>query len=530
MKNIVLKLIAVSIIILSGSCKKFLDTKPKDFFAPSTYYQTKEQLDFALAGVYDRLGMNRLYSAYLHTLHNMEADEGFYNVETSVVGVYRYNFSVSDPDILWFWRSIYEGVGRANALLANVDNNLSIDKDYRNRVRGEALFLRAYYYFMLVQNFENVPMYLMPILNHEEVDVPATPAKEAYEQIIADMELAETLVDPIDKIGFGGRVSKSAVRGILARVCLYMAGAPVKDITKYEKASYWAKKVIDDNVAMHKLNPDYADVFIKYARDEYDIKESIWEVEFFGANTDAYSEAGYVGSWIGIRNTSTTNGIGYSLGRITSTAKHYRVYESGDLRKDWNIAPFTYNASGGKDLRPADQIHNRYAGKYRREHQVFRPNTGQPTPINFPLLRYADVLLMYAEAENEIKGAARDSEALEAINLVRRRGFGKLMPGATNVDAHDLPAGMDKYSFFKVIVDERSRELCYETLRRPDLIRWGIFVETMKETLAQMNTDLGAGAWQALTFKNASQKHVIYPIPSYELGLNRALVQHPLWR
>jgi hypothetical protein len=530
MKNIVLKLIIVVTIITFGSCKKFLQTEPVDFFAPSTYYQTKDHLDFALAGVYDRLGMNRLYGAYMHTLHNMEADEGFYSVQASVVGVYRYSFSVSDPDILWFWRSIYEGVGRANALLANIDNNKNIAESYRNRVRGEALFLRAYYYFLLVQNFENIPVYLKPISNHEEVDIPATPAKEVYEQIITDMETAEGLVDPIEKIGFGGRVSKSAVRGILARVCLNMAGEPVKDVSKYEKARFWAKKVMDDVGAGHKLNPDYSDIFIKYARDEYDIKESIWEVEHYGANTDANSEGGYVGSWIGIKNSSTTNDIGYSLGRINSTAKHYRIYEQGDLRRDWNIAPFSYNASGGKVPFAENQLYNRNAGKYRREYQTFRPNSGQPTPINFPLLRYADVLLMYAEAENEINGAGRDPKALEAINLVRRRGFGKLMPGATDIGANDLPQGIAKHTFFRSIIDERSKELCYEVLRRADLIRWGIFVETMKETLVQMNADLGPESWQSLTFKNASQRHVIYPIPSYELGLNKVLKQHPLWR
>ncbi|NGM90009.1 RagB/SusD family nutrient uptake outer membrane protein, partial [Parapusillimonas sp. SGNA-6] len=218
MKNIILKLMAVGVIFLSGSCKKFLETEPTDFLAPSIYYETEQQLDYALTGVYDRLGMNRLYGAYLHTLHNMEADEGFVSVDTWVTGTRVNNFSVSDPDVLNLWRYIYEAIGRANMLLANVDNNTDIDIAYRDQVRGEALFLRAYYYFMLVQFFENVPMYLTPVANHTQVDVPATPAKEVYEQIIADMETAEALVAPISEIGFGGRVSKSAVRGILARV------------------------------------------------------------------------------------------------------------------------------------------------------------------------------------------------------------------------------------------------------------------------------------------------------------------------
>lgn len=532
MKKIVLKAVSVVIVLILGACNKFLETQPTEFFAPSTYYQTEEHLDFALAGVYDMLGSTKLYGAELHSRHNMEADEGFWNSSALVTGRSVHNFTANDPDIRLFWKYLYLGVGRANTLLANVDNNPDIDEKYRDRVRGEALFLRAYYYFLLVQSFENVPLYLSPITNHEQVDVPGVSAKEVYEQIIADMETAEKLVMPIEELKYGGRVSKSAVRGVLARVCLNMAGYPVRDVTKYEQASYWAKKVIDDASANHQLNEDYTDIFIKYARDEYDIKESIWEVEFWGTGAEGFQETGYVGSWIGIRN-SYENGIGYSFGRILATGKHYRTYEAGDLRRDWNIAPFAYTSTGSKTPYPANpqpsRLYERNAGKYRREYQVLTPKSGQQTPINFPLLRYADVLLMYAEAENEIHNGPT-TEALEAINLVRRRGFGDLKEGATNVGANDILSGMSKFQFFQAVVDERSRELCYEALRRPDLIRWGIFVETMKETLAQVNADLGSTAWQGLTFKNASAKYVIYPIPSYELELNKALEQHPLWK
>ncbi|MNL25728.1 SusD family protein [compost metagenome] len=97
---------------------------------------------------------------------------------------------------------------------------------------------------------------------------------------------------------------------------------------------------------------------------------------------------------------------------------------------------------------------------------------------------------------------------------------------------HDAESGLSKFKFFKAIVDERSRELCFEALRRADLVRWGIFVETMKETAAQMNADLllPTDAWKSFAFKNASSKHVVYPTPTYELELNKMLIQHPLWR
>lgn len=517
----------------ASSCKKFLDTEPTDFFSPTTYYTDEEHLNFGLAGVYDMLGSTKLYGAQLHTRHNFEADEGFYNSSAQLNGPSVHNYTANDPEIRDFWRYLYIGVTRANAFLQAIDRNTEIPITFRDRVRGETLFLRGYYYFLLVQNFGGVPLVLTPTTSPDDIDIPKSTEKEVYNQIIEDMEKAEKLVDPIQKIGFGGRVSKSAVRGILARVCLNMAGEPVKDISKFERASYWAKKVIDDTEAGHTLNPDFRNIFINYAADKYDYKESIWEVEFFGNNTDANQEAGYVGSWIGIRNTGNNN-VGYGFGRILVTGKLYRTYEKEDLRKDWSITNFYYNAAGEEILYPIDPApenqYNRYPAKYRRQYEVVLPKASQQTPINFPLLRYADVLLMYAEAENEVKSGPTP-QAYDAINKVRRRAFGYLLNNDGGNTTHDIPAGKGKFDFFKAIVDERSRELCFEALRRPDLIRWGMFVETMKETLALMNNDLlPTESWKSSTFKNASSKHVVYPTPTYELELNKMLIQHPLWR
>src|SRR5690606_16235859 len=138
-------------------------------------------------------------------------------------------------------------------------------------------------------------------------------------------------------------------------------------------------QVIDDVSAGHALNPDYSDIFIKYARDEYDIRESLWEVEFWGNSSGAFQESGYVGSWIGIQNTYTSNDIGYSFGRIVATGKLYRLFETGDLRRNWNIAPFVYQPNGSKSSHalnplPQDQ-YKRNAGKYRREYEIVTPKS-----------------------------------------------------------------------------------------------------------------------------------------------------------
>src|SRR5690606_18378621 len=127
--------------------------------------------------------------------------------------------------------------------------------------------------------------------------IPRTPINEVYAQIIQDMEEAEAKVKTAEEVGFGGRVNKSAVRGILARVNLFMAGEPLKDESRYDEARKWAKMVKDD--ATHELVEDYSQVFINYAADEYDIRESLWEVEFFGNTQGVYREAGQVGTNFG---------------------------------------------------------------------------------------------------------------------------------------------------------------------------------------------------------------------------------------
>src|SRR5690606_22531473 len=240
-----------------SSCKKILNKEPLDFLEPEAYYDTAENLESHLAGVYDALGASGLYGNRMLYRLGLDADEGYYARESPEDGPQVYNFTAGHSDINAFWKGAFTGVARANALLANIDLNPEIDSGVRDRIRGEALFLRAYYYFMLVQTFGGVPLILEPVATVESVDIPRASAKEVYEQIIADMEIAEGLVKNIRELGFGGRVSKSAVRGVLARVCLHMAGKPVNDASKYADARKWAKKVIDDGESNHSLIPEF---------------------------------------------------------------------------------------------------------------------------------------------------------------------------------------------------------------------------------------------------------------------------------
>ncbi len=594
-----------------SSCQKFLDTKPSDFLSPVNYFTTLEQLNFARSGVYNNLG--GAMTSYANYLTFAQADESFMNRTSLTTGPWNYFYNSADTYVLAMWQNLYYGINRANVVLANLDKNPDLPLKNRSIIRGEMLFLRGYFYFQLACYWGGVPLKLEPTSSIVNVDIPRASLKDTYAQILKDMEAAEPLVPRIDSIKYGGGVNKSAVRGLLARVNLYMAGEPLKDKTRYTEASKWAKKVMDDPLAAHTLNPSYPQIFINLAQDKYDIKESIWEVEYWGNNTTQWTEAGNNGYINGPASGTTW---GQDAAYMTITSKFYDVFENGDNRKWWDIACFTYGAKPTKTMvtHPVLQSikNGLQPGKWRREYESVTPQAATSTPINVVLLRYADVLQMYAEAENEINNGP-SAAAIKAINDVRERGWstgvksisvtnggsgyttaptvtfsagagsnvipvtatatatisgGKVTAinlsrdltgvtyynegqyttvptititggGGTGATATadiwkktdgDLTAVQtaSKASFLAVIQDERMRELNMENLRKFDLLRWGIFLQVNQDMGNRMTTEGYAAAFIKY-YTNASQKDLLWPIPSVECVANQAVEQNPLW-
>lgn len=600
-------LIIMAVILVA--CNDFLDTVPSDFLAPETYYHTEEQLNYAKASVYDNLGTTNLWGTRANYLLGFAADEGYMNRSSLTVGPWFHNNTPSDGYNSGFWQNLYNGINRANNVLANVDNNTGLSQEFRDHVKGEVLFLRGYYYFLLAQFFGGVPLKLTPTVSVEDVDTPSVNVRTVYEQIIKDMTEAEGLVMDITDIGFGGQISKSAVRGLLARVNLYMAGNPVNDVSKYTEAKKWAKMVIDDPVAIHSLNPSFAQVFINYAADVYDIRESIWEVEFWGNRQDSYTETGQVGWHNSLRVPSSATNTGRADAYMSISSKLYDSFEPGDLRKFWSIQFFTYNSTGENGAKTftgeattAAQKFARNPAKWRREYETLLPKHATTTPQNMPLLRFSDILLMYAEAENELNGPT--AEAIAAVNQVRQRawaagiksitvtnggsgyatapavtfsgnGGAEATATITNGTVTAITLTRDPISFYKLgsysspptitinggggtgaeaiaeiysreeanlkpedyaskesfrqlIMDERMRELNFEGMRKSDLIRWGIFVETMQDMANYIALQVPT-AWYIKAYNNVEARHLLMAIPTAELNVNLALKQNAGW-
>ncbi|MBB5441184.1 hypothetical protein HDC92_004891 [Pedobacter sp. AK017] len=436
MKNIY-RILLLTLLIITGGCKKFLETAPSDFVSPEYYYNTEAELQFALNGVYNQLGLHEIYGAYVTYWLTSSNDETY---PRTIAPAVAYDYGSDLVYVDRFWKALYEGIQRANLLIDNV-NKPQMDETKRGIIKGEALFLRAYFHYLLVLNFGDVPLIIKPTPSVNDVNLARTPSKIVYDQILQDMTAAESLLQSqtATSVGYGGKVSRSAVQGILARVCLTMAGYPLKDVSKFNDVLKWTQKVIDSKE--HALNPDYKDIFIRLAQDRYDIKESIWEAEMYGNETGGYwggSQA--LGNFIGIRGNSTGNAAaGSSSQAVYPTKRLYDSYQinpasagalktSFDLRRDWNCANFDYSGTNGAQK----AITNTWLmspGKFRWELTLEAPKNRNKTPINCPILRYADVLLMKAEAENELHGPT--GIAYEAVNEVRRRAYGKTLLGET---------------------------------------------------------------------------------------------------
>ncbi|MGN7723063.1 RagB/SusD family nutrient uptake outer membrane protein [Chitinophaga sp. 22620] len=519
----------ITITLLAGtSCKKFLATRPQDFSSPEQYYSTEQELNDALAGVYNALAIDATYGLYLSLFLAHGSDEAFYKQNTATANAMAYDHNTADVYVDAVWRDLYKGINRANYLLANISKPV-MNEEARNVIKGEALFLRAFMYFHLVSLWGDVPLLLNPTDDSRNTDNPRTPSAEVFRQILSDMKTAKDLVNSYTVTGKPVHISKTAIMGVMARVCLKMAGEPLKDVSKYEEARAWADSVIQSGI--HRLNPDYKQVFINETADLYDVQnnEVMWEIEFYGNSTGTLKMGGRFVNYASTLNRD--NVAGYAYERIGATGTLYRMYAAGDLRRDWNIAPYSFRGSSGTEEVPkaATDIYTRSCAKWRRKYETVLPRSTDYGPTNFPVIRYSDVLLMFAEADNEVNGGP-SAAAYDAINQVRRRGYGKLLPDATNITEADL-AGLNKEAFTEVLRQERARELTFESLRKHDLIRWGIFVPVMKAVGADHGLNAPANLRYATRgYNNVSEKHNLLPIPSLEMSLNKAIEQNPLWK
>ncbi len=516
------------------SCKKLLETTPQDFLNPDNSFQTEADLNKALGGVYSSLAQDGTYGRYIPIELEMGNDEGHFNNRNNNSSVPSlYDCQSSTKIYADCWTALYQGIDRANLLLANIDKTPVADS-LKKSIKGEALFLRGFNYFQLVTRYGDVPLLLKPTLTVGNPNYPRTASIDVYNQILTDMKAAEPLVNDILVIGSGTRVSRTTVEGILARVYLKMAGHPLMlGLPAYDSARTYAMKVV--NSGEHALNPNYRQIFINHSMDLYDYKESMWEIEFYGNNTPtgAVPPGSRFACQLAMRyapNVQDPNPVVvYGYGSYVPSGVLYNLYVSSNpnsdtIRRNWNLPEFTYSSNTtprSVTLYPTGtKTFERDCGKWKRDYETFLPKQRDWGPTNFPVLRYADVLLMAAEAENEVNGP---STALPFLNQVRTRA------AATQV----FPAQVSTQALFrKMVQDERARELCFEGLRKFDLIRWGIFNTRMdftKNAIANSSASTSNKTHFLGGYQNVKLRDTLLPIPSVELSVNNLMTQNAGW-
>lgn len=553
------KMIFTSIVLALLSSCSFLDEEPH-VICSDTFYQTPDDVVCGLAGVYGPMGLETFYGNYYSMFISNVDDLSYFNRSTSDQKTAIYKHDSGSTEIYQVWTAIYQGIRNANAFMEAVTKT-EFDED--GTYYAEARFLRAYYHFLLGQAWGNVPVRKEVCKEHSDTPCEATPQYEVLKWCAEEMEAC--LEDISEDVSIQpSRVTRTTVHGILARVYLFMAGESVQGGDKkefYRKAMENAYEVISSE--KHRLNPSYSEVFTNMISDKYDkdFRESMWEVEFNGDRSGSQQWSnGRIGDVIGLRSSGREDFLSflcnYSYAQYDGTLMLWDLYwctdrtddedmlpSVTDLRQMWNMPPYnyegrtsspTYAASKEKtpyiyrsvstfdDPMTARAIRN--CGKWRREIQYegVKDNMSIYTSVNYPLLRYSDVLLMYAEAYNEYHGAP-DATAYQAVKEVRDRA---------GIKTRDL-SEYDMQSFRELVRNERGRELCFESLRKYDLIRWGTFVDAMHSyghyTLdAEWNFN-NKYIYAAAIGAAVSEKHILMPIPAIELGVNDKLVQNPLW-
>ena len=543
------------------SCK-FLGVEPQVICA-DTFYNTQDEAISGLVGVYGVMSNEAFYGNYYSLMCSNVDDLSYFNRSTTSNYTNMYKHDASATEVYAAWTEIYKGIRNANAFMEAIPST-EFDKD--GKLYNEARFLRAYYHFILAQAWGDVPMRKQAVTSHDKVMCAASPQFEVLTWATSEMEdcielAGEELSDS------PSRINKYVIHGILSRAYLFMAGESVKGGDKkdfYKKAMEHADVVIKSN--KFQLNPNYSLVFINMISDQYDreYNESMWEVDFLGHRASAESWSnGRIGDLIGLQSSGSDGYssflCNYAYGQYDGSLKLWDLYWTDDRTEDedkladvtdtrqiWNMPPYNYAGCNSTSLglsipastQKAPYIYAgktsfedpitaqaiRNCGKWRREveYEQIMDSKRLYTGINYPLLRYSDVLLMYAEASLEYNETV-SQEAYDCVKAVRDRAAVK----TKEITSYDVVL------FREFVRNERGRELCFEGIRKYDLIRWGIFVEAMKGYVKDATDERWSGSakssYAAAIGSAVQPKHVVLPVPSVELGVNNLLVQNPLW-
>lgn len=551
--RIILTVLCVTAII---SCKKdFLDKLPLDAPSDATFFSNKEELDLAINGAYTNLwwiGSNTPYQLFLDATTDIAWSRGDYS---SVQTVQSGNFT---PDFTLFgntWTFMYQGISKCNNILVKMHRAQAVvPADYYAQVKGQALFLRSYSYFYLVELFGNVP-WVTTMLSLDSASLPQTPRAEVVKNIYADLDSAADML-PVSWSGAdAGKATKGAALALKARLAL--------DEGDYKTAATAAKAVMDLNV--YGIFPNYQDLFHYEGEGSSEVILNLPYLTGVKVNSIPQMEGprSAPGYSILVPTQNMVDLYQCMDGKPINESNQYdpaHPFENRDPRLDQSIirpgswfnnyeflthpdSTKTWQAQGTDTVRVGNlEVTNAYATfsgylwlKYLDASDL--PQNVTSSQQDVMLIGYAEVLLTYAEAKSELNEI--DESVIDAINQVRGRP-------SVHMPAVDLT--MSQEQLRGVVRYERTVELADEGFRLFDIRRWKYAEHVMPGKVYGRRTKAHwydvvtpqIDAFQHVTYPNADDlfkvistntfdpaKNYLWPIPQKEMDVNHNLKQNP---
>jgi hypothetical protein len=449
--------ILTAILVLSAC--DFLEEKPESFISAENFYKTKSDAIAAVTAAYAPNKTNGDTNRNFNILGDITTDDVSPLLNNNDrVQLDQYTHTPQNTILRETWQNFYLGINRCNIVISRVPL-IQMEEPLRDRLVAEAKFLRGFYYFHLVRLFGKVPLVVEETTSLTELTYPQREEADViYQQIIKDFQDAEAVL-PISYTGADrGRATKGAAKSYLALVYL--------TLKQYQLAADKALEVMQPEFG-YGLWEKYSDVFA--ISNEFG-KEAIFDAQFISGPSGQGSNL--IAFWAQENNSIAGRGFG----SFQPTEDIYKAFDPADLR----LPVFFVKGTDGKY----------YCNKWIDADAI----TANQSDNNFPHIRFAEVLLIFAEASNEVTGEP-STEAYAAINSIRKRAG---LPDLEN---------LTKDEFREAVLNERRLELCFEGHRWYDLVRTDRLVSTL----------------QAKGITNVQEYHKVFPVPQLEIDLNQTL-------
>lgn len=484
----------IPVFMIATSCDKdFLEPDSISTFDLNYIYSNVDDARNGVNAVYSYFNQDAFRSRLSNNMAgNTDIEIGYHNAEydNGRREIWNLDAQSSNGDLNIVWTYAYRAIRDANIAIEGINNsgNLNADdvvvKNTFNQLLGEAYTLRAYWYSMLIFHFGDVPYVTEAPVAGANFFIPKTNRNEILSKEIQALIAVEANMQWADALPYGiEQVNREYTLGMIARLALQRGGyylTPALNMVRdsdyldyYAIAKQYSKKLID--LKDRELPSDFRQVFLNQNLFITPVNQDIlFEVPFAKGGGD-------VGWNIGVRvngGTDAKHAYGSGNNYMAIPPTYYLSFDSSDTRRDVTCGLFRVTVEDVKEHVGLDISQ----GKWNRRLLPEPPGreSAKGTGINWPMMRYADVLLMYAEAENELNGPTL--EAQNALKRVRQRAFDASVWGA-KVDTYVSQVSASKQTFFDAIVDERGWEFGGEMIRKYELIRWGIYSEKIQETV-----------------------------------------------